>query len=227
MTEEIKQSLFAEKDEKYRLFNIRLIPNVSDDTVIGVRMPAIRRIAKELVKKDAAAEFLSDLPHVYHEENLLHALLIGYVRDEDECFALLESFLPYVNNWAVCDSLRPSFFKRHTQKCEDWLLDKLDDAHPYTVRFAIEMLMLHYLGDTFKAEYMEQISRVTRENYYVNMMVSWYFATALAERYGQALEYLEAGRLPVWIHNKTISKACDSFRLTDEEKTYLKTLRKH
>ena len=226
VNKEIRDLLFAEKDEKYRIFSSRLIPNVPDDAVIGVRMPALRRIARDTVKRGMAEEFLKELPHRYHEENLLHAVLVSQATDE-EVFILLESFLPHVDNWAVCDSLRPKAFKKPSEKHETWLMEKLDDGHPYTVRFAIEMLMLHYLGDTFKPRQMEKVSRTVGDDYYLNLMVAWYFTTALAERYHHAIVYLEEKRLSPWIHNKTISKACDSHRLSGEKKTYLKTLKIH
>ena len=225
VTEEIRDILLAERDERYRDFNSRLIPNVPKDAVIGVRMPALRRIARDTVKRGMAEEFMKELPHTYHEENLLHALLIGSFPDEDECIKNLEGFLPYVDNWAVCDSLRPKVFKSCTPRQEAWLTEKLDAAHTYTVRFAIEMLMLHYLGDTFKPRQMEKVSRTAGDDYYLNMMVAWYFATALAERYEHTIAYLEEKRLSPWIHNKTISKSCDSLRLTDAQKEYIKTLK--
>lgn len=214
--------LFAAQDPAYRDFQARLIPNISKDTIIGVRTPDLRRIAKELEEKD---DFLRQLPHGYFEENQVHAFILERCRDYGKTIALVEDFLPYVDNWATCDQLSPKVFRKHKEDLLTHIPDWLRSEHAYSVRFGIGMLMSHYLDEDFSPEYLNWVASVRREEYYIRMMAAWYFATALAKQYDSAIPYLTQRRLEPWVHNKTIQKAIESFRITDEQKTYLKTLR--
>ena len=221
----IQQRLFELQDLKYRDFQCKLMPTVAPETVIGVRTPALRALAKELAGSEEAAEFLKILPHEYYEENNLHGFIIERLKGYDETVAALDAFLPYVDNWATCDLMSPKVFKKHTEE----LLGKIDEwlasDKTYTVRFGIEMLMSFYLDERFEPLCLEKVASVKSEEYYINMMIAWYFATALAKQYEAALPYIENRRLERWTHNKTIQKAVESYRITDEQKAYLKTLK--
>lgn len=221
----IQQRLFELQDLKYRDFHCRLMPTVDPETVIGVRTPALRALAKELAGSEEAAEFLKNLPHRYYEENNLHGFLIERIKDYGDTVAALDAFLPYVDNWATCDLMSPKVFKKHPDelllKIDEWLAS----GETYTVRFGIEMLMSFYLDERFEPLYLEKVARVKSEEYYINMMIAWYFATALAKQYEAALPYIENRRLERWTHNKTIQKAVESYRITDRQKAYLKTLK--
>ncbi len=223
--EEIREELFRQQDKKYRDFQKKLIPTVAEDTVIGVRTPALRAYAKDLGKRAEVQEFLEDLPHAYFDENQLHAFLLSGMKDYEACIAGVDAFLPYVDNWATCDQMSPKVFKKHRKellaKIREWL--KSDET--YTVRFAIGMLMEHFLDEDFDPAYPEMVSKVRSEEYYINMMTAWYFATALAKQYDAVLPYIREKKLDVWTHNKTISKAVESYRITPEQKAYLKTLK--
>ena len=223
---EIQKELISMQDEEYKEFHARLIPTVNDDTVIGVRMPELRKFAKRLKRDSDVSGFLEDLPHRYYEENNLHALLVAENEDYDECVRELNKFLPYVDNWATCDSLRPKCFKRHRKELEAQIYKWLGSKDTYTIRFAIEMLMVHFLDEDFDERFLEDVASVQSSEYYINMMVAWYFATALAKQYDATVRYLENGKLPVWTHNKTIQKAIESYRITPEQKGYLKGLKR-
>ena len=214
------------QDMKYKAFQSRLIPTVDPDTVIGVRIPAMRKLTKELSGSEGIEEFISELPHKYYEENILHGLIIEKCRDFGRLVQLLDEFLPYVDNWAVCDILSPKLFKKYPEEAINEIRRWIDDDAPYTKRFGIEMLMSFYLDDNFKEEYLELVSTIRSDEYYVNMMIAWFFATALAKQWDAAVKYLEEGRLGRWTHNKTIQKAIESYRITDEQKSYLRTLKK-
>ena len=222
---EIQKRLFSLADSKYAEFQAKLIPTVAPEKFIGVRVPVLRKFSKEFEKDPMCREFLSTLPHEYYDENLLHSILLGRVKDYDKCVAAVEAFLPYVDNWAVCDILSPKVFSKHKNelllKIKEWVVSE----KTYTCRFGISMLMTHFLDEDFKAEYLEIPASVTSEEYYVRMMVAWYYATALAKQWDATIPYIEGHRLPEWTHNKTIRKACESYRITDEQKAYLKTLR--
>lgn len=213
------------QDETYRAFTARLIPNVPPETILGVRVPAIRAISRELRGSEAAGAFLRELPHCWHEENLLHAFLIGHERDFDRAMRMTEAFLPYIDNWAVCDSFSPAVFRRYP----DVLLEKirvwLHAEHPYTVRFALGALMRVYLDDNFQPEHLALAASVRREEYYINMMQAWYFATALAKQPAAAEPYLRERRLSPWVHAKTIQKAVESYRVSEELKARLRSYR--
>lgn len=214
------------KDPDYAAFTARLIPDIAPETVLGVRIPALRSLARELRGTQEARAFLEALPHAYHEENHLHAFLLEQTRDYPGCLAGVERFLPYVGNWAVCDCLNPPVFKKHRQELLESIRVWLSAPHPYTVRFAIKMLMTHFLEADFDPSYLHMVCIIDRKEYYVNMMRAWYFATALAKQYEFTLPYLEQGRLDLWTHNRTIQKAAESFRITPEQKAYLKTLKR-
>ena len=222
---EIQQRLFALQDTGYRDFHAALIPTVDKALVIGVRMPALRALARELKGTEQAAAFMAELPHRYYEENNLHGLLISAMRDYDGAVAALDAFLPYVDNWATCDLIRPKVFQKHLpellEKIEVWL----SSDRTYTIRFGLEMLMTYYLDDAFCPEYLELAAGVRSGEYYANMMIAWYFATALAKQYDAALPYLRECRLDPWTHNKAIQKAIESCRVTGEQKAYLRTLK--
>ena len=223
---ELQKKLFALRDEEYLKFNSSLIPGESVYKMIGVRTPELRRIAKELVKNGEAEDLLHALPHTYYEENNIHAALLSDMKDSSRCLAELERFLPYVDNWATCDTIRPKVFKKH----KDGLLPKIrswiQSEHCYTCRFAVDLLMSFYLEEDFAPEYPEMVAQIKSEEYYVNMMRAWYFATALAKQYDSVLPYLQNGRLDKWTHNKTIQKAIESRRVSEEKKAYLRTLRR-
>ncbi len=222
----IVNKLFEMQDLKYRDFCARLVPTVPKDLIIGVRTPDLRRLAKEIKNTDYAAEFLDALPHKYCEENNLHAFLIEGIDDFDECIAEINRFLPYVDNWATCDSMRPKILKKHLPELIEYIKIWISSGEAYTVRFGIEMLMCYYLDGNFSPEFPEIISKIRSDEYYVRMMVAWYFATALAKRYEDVVLYIEQNRLDADTHNKTIQKAVESYRITAEQKKYLKTLKR-
>lgn len=221
----VQGKLFELQDLNYRDFHAKLMPTVYKERVIGVRTPALRKFAKEFGKTKEAEEFLKQLPHEYYEEDNLHGFLIAGMKDFDRCIEELERFLPYVDNWATCDLLSPKIFKKHLQellvKIRVWTVSE----HTYMIRFGVGMLMSLYLDEAFELEYPEMVSRIRSNEYYVNMMIAWYFATALAKQYEAVLPFIENGRLDKWTHNKAIQKAVESCRVTDEKKAYLKTLK--
>ncbi len=236
--EAIQKRLFELQDEKYKTFQQKLIPTVDPGCVIGVRTPALRALAKELLRDEQLAgcdggtwdgglvdAFLAELPHRYFEENQLHAFLISGMKDYDRVMTETKRFLPYVDNWATCDQMSPKVFRKHRLELLAEVRNWIASGETYTVRFGIGMLMQHFLEEDFAPEYPELVSGVRSEEYYVNMMIAWYFATALAKQYEAVLPYLEARRLEKWTHNKTIQKAVESYRITPEQKTYLKSLR--
>ncbi len=226
MPNQIKSKLFALQDLKYKDFQSSLMPTVNSDTVIGVRTPELRKYAKELSKDGCAAEFLRSLPHEYYEENNLHAFLIEQVKDFEQCIEEINRFLPYIDNWFTCDTMRPKCFKKHADALLSEIETWISSSHTYTVRFGIGMLMAFHLDENFDKKYLDWVAAIRSEEYYVNMMIAWYFATALAKQHEAALPYLEEERLPLWVHNKTIQKAVESYRITDEQKRYLRSLKR-
>lgn len=223
---QIQRELFDMQDTGYRDFHGKLIPNVAPERIIGVRTPALRKYAKQLAKTEGAAVFLEQLPHEYYEENNLHGFLLEQIKDYDACVAAWNRFLPYVDNWATCDMPAPKVFKKHLTEFVSQIRFWMDSGETYTVRFAIGMLMRCYLEDaTFQTEYLEWVAAVQSEEYYVNMMVAWYFATALAKQWEAASPFIEERRLSQWCHNKSIQKAVESSRITPEQKNYLRGLR--
>ncbi len=225
LEQKVQKQLMAMQDLKYRDFQCKLMPTVASDTVIGVRTPELRKFAKEFSKKPDVDEFLKILPHKYYEENNLHGFLIETIKDYDRVITELDAFLPYVDNWATCDLMRPKIFQKHLEELLGKIKEWINDDHTYTIRFGIEMLMSFYLDEQFCPEFLELVSYVQSEEYYVNMMVAWYFATALAKQYDDTLPYIEQHRLSKWTHNKAIQKAVESYRISDGQKTYLRTLK--
>ena len=222
---EIQEKLFALKDEEYKQFHCRLMPTVDPETVIGVRTPALRKLAKELSKERDMGFFLRELPHQYYEENNLHGFLIEGIKDYEKCVEELEKFLPYVDNWATCDMMSPAIFKKNQEKLFEKIKEWISSEHTYTVRFAIDMLMKYYLDEAFRPECLSLPARIKTEEYYVNMVIAWHFATALAKQWDAALPYIEQKRLSPWVHNKTIQKAVESRRITKDQKEYLKSFK--
>ena len=223
----IQDRLFELQDKKYRDMQIKIIPTVNPDTIIGVRTPDLRRLAKELLKGDYKS-FINDLPHKYFDENQLHAFIISGIKDYDECLDCFNKFLPYIDNWETCDQQSPKVFNKNVNKdkvlkeIKKWIKSK----NTYTIRFGIGMLMRNYLDKDFKPEYLELVSNIKSKEYYVNMMIAWFFATALAKQYESTIPYIENNKLDIWVHNKTIQKSVESYRVTDEHKDYLRSLRR-
>jgi len=225
MPTEIREALYPLRDEKYRAFQARLIPNIAPETIIGVRTPALRSLAKQLYRAGDYGPFLAELPHRCFDENQLHAFILSEMHDFEACIKETCRFLPFVDNWATCDQLSPKAFKRNRQRLLAYIPVWLASGQTYTVRFAIGMLMAHFLDGDFDPAYLEAVCRVRSDEYYVKMMVAWYFATALAKQYASALPYIEANRLEPWTHNRTIQKCMESYRIPEARKAYLKRLK--
>jgi 3-methyladenine DNA glycosylase AlkD len=223
--EKIVKELFEMQDEKYRDFQSALIPGSDLEKVIGIRTPLLRKYAKNLPLEDAKA-FLLELPHEYFDENQLHAFIVSEIKDIDACIKEVNTFLPYVDNWATCDQMSPVIFKKHKDKLLVEVKRWIASSETYTVRFGIKMLMQHFLDEDFNLEYPEMVAKIQSEEYYVKMMIAWYFATALAKQYDSVIPFIEEGRLEKWTHNKAIQKSIESYRITTEQKKYLRTLKK-
>lgn len=226
ITDEIRSELFRLQDPGYRDLQLKIVPTADKESVIGVRTPALRQLAKEYVKRDDVSLFLNDLPHKYFDENQLHAFILSLMKDVEECIKLVDKFLPFVDNWATCDQMSPKVFKKHKDLLLKYVNVWIGSDHTYVKRFAIGMLMEHFLDEDFKTSYLTKVSKIRSDEYYVNMMVAWYFATALAKKYEETLPYIEKQKLDIWTHNKTIQKAVESYRITPEQKEYLKTLKR-
>lgn len=222
---ELQTRLFAMQDEKYRDFNAGLVPNRDKSAFIGVRTPELRALARSLRGTAEAEEFMHTLPHEYFEENQLHAFLIEQIKDFDACLAALNAFLPYVDNWATCDQLNPKALGRDKARLLENIRIWLNSGEIYTVRYAIGQLMRRFLDEDYLPEYSDMVAAVESEEYYVRMMAAWYFATALAKQYDAVLTYFTHHRLPTWTHNKSIQKAVESYRVSDEHKARLRALR--
>lgn len=221
--EHLVNSLLPLRDEAYQAFQSRLIPEIPSETILGVRTPELRRIAREAEQTET---FLKELPHKYFEENQVHAFLIERCRDFDAAIDLLTDFLPWINNWATCDQLNPKVLGKDKKKLLSYISLWLTSGHVYTVRFAMGCVQRHFLDSDFSPEYLSMAAKINREEYYIRMMQAWLFATALAKQYRNTLPYLTENKLPQWVHNKTIQKAVESYRITPEQKEYLRTLRR-
>ncbi len=223
--EKIRSELFELQDLGYKNFHAKLVPTVNPDIIIGIRTPVLRKFAKKLSNTPEAEDFLKILPHKYYDENNLHAFLIESVKDYNKAIELTDRFLPYVDNWATCDLMSPKIFAKHTEelfiKIKLWI--KSDKV--YTVRYGIGMLMRYFLDESFEESYLELVANITSEEYYINMMIAWYFATALAKQYDSAIKFIEQHKLNKWTHNKAIQKAIESLRINPEQKAYLRTLK--
>lgn len=218
----LQERLFALQDKEYALFQAKLTPGVPVDSFIGVRVPLLRAFAKEYIKEDEHKSFLSQLPHKYYDENMLHGLLISQIKDYDECIRQTDIFLPYIDNWAVCDIMSPKVFAKHKEQLMIKIQEWSKSQHTYTCRFGIEMLMSQFLDKDFNEDYLEIPAAARSDEYYVKMMVAWFFATALAKQWDATFPYIEQKILAPWTHNKTIQKACESYRITPEQKEILK-----
>ena len=223
--DEIRAELQSLQDTGYRDLQCKILPTVKSETIIGVRTPDLRQLAKRVSKRDDVEVFLNDLPHTCFDENQLHAFIISGIKDFKRCVDSVSRFLPYIDNWATCDQLSPKVFIKHKEELLPWIRGWIADGNTYTVRFGVGMLMQHYLDDAFDSAYPSLVAEIRSEEYYVRMMVAWYFATALAKQYETIIPFLEKKRLDVWTHNKTIQKAVESYRITPEQKDYLKSLR--
>ena len=224
-SDRIIPKLFALQDQAYADFQSKLLPTVARETVIGVRTPELRKMAKQICKTPVAQEFLQTLPHRYFDENQLHAFILSEEKDFNTCIAELEQFLPYVDNWATCDQLSPRCFKKSTMELLPFIRKWMRSTHTYTKRFGIGSLMRYFLDETFQPEYLEWVASIKSDEYYIRMMQAWFFATALAKQWDAALPYIQQRRLDTVAHRMTIQKAVESFRITDEQKELLKTLR--
>lgn len=221
----VYEQLLKVKDDKYKEFQAKLVPNIDPGTILGVKTPQMRQIAKEMYSSKEKDAFLKDLPHKYYEENLVHFFIISMIKDFDECIREVETFLPYVDCWPVSDQATPRSFKKNHAKLLPYIKKWIKSKHLYTSRFGIRMLMNEFLGDGFKDEYAKLVASVKSDEYYLKMMVAWYFATALAKNYDETIKYIEERKLDDWVLKKTIQKAVESYRVTDEHKEYLKSFR--
>ena len=225
ITNEIRAELYRLQDIKYRDFQSKLIPTVSPDNFIGVRTPELRKLAKLVGKRDDVDTFLKELPHTFFDENQIHAFIISGMKDYAACLEAVDRFLPYVDNWATCDQMSPKVFRKHRGKLLEPVRRWMKSDETYTIRFGIGMLMEHFLDEDFEPEYVQMVAGIRSEEYYVNMMIAWYFATALAKQYETVLPYIEEHRLDSWTHNKTIQKSVESFRISLEQKEHLRSLK--
>ena len=222
----IIDELFKLQDKEYREFQSKLIPNINKERIIGVRTPLLRQLSKKIIKENNYSDFLNDLPHKYFDENQIHAFIISEIKDYDECLFEFNKFLPYIDNWATCDQSSPKIFLKNSDKLINEIKRWIKSKDTYTIRFGIGMLMRNYLDKDFKPEYLELVSNIKSKEYYVNMMIAWFFATALAKQYESTIPYIENNKLDIWVHNKTIQKSVESYRVTDEHKDYLRSLRR-
>lgn len=223
--QEITIMLNENKDEQYAQFQRKLIPGIAPETIIGVRTPILRKLAKQIAKEDWCKTFLEECPHALFEENQLHGFMISDMKNFELCIHELENFLPYINNWATCDQTSPKVFKKHKDELLLYIGKWLASEHTYTVRFAIGMLMQHYLEEDFKPEYLAMVAGIRSEEYYINMEIAWYMATALTKQWDAAILYIETKKMDKWVHNKTIQKAIESYRITDAQKQHLRSFR--
>ena len=221
----ITEQLFALQDIDYKQFHSKLMPTINPDVIIGVRTPELRKLAKQLDKSTDVELFMQELPHRYYEENNLQGFLIESIKEFDACIAALNQFLPYVDNWATCDMMAPKVLKTDLLRLYEWVKVWIASGETYTIRFGVNMLMKYFLDEAFLPEYPALVASIQSEEYYVKMVVAWYFATALAKQYDAVLPYIEEHRLDAWTHNKTIQKAVESYRILPEQKLYLKTLK--
>ena len=222
---DLHKKLYSLQDLKYRDMQIKIIPTVNPDSIIGVRTPELKKMAKDILKAGDHKDFLEELPHKYFEENQLHAFILSGIKDVNECMEELGRFLPYVDNWATCDQMSPKIFKKRKEELLTHVKEWIRSDKTYTIRFGVGMLMEHFLDEDYDPQYPEMVAKIRSEEYYVNMMIAWYFATALAKQYESILPFIERKRLDDWTHNKAIQKSVESRRITEEQKTCLKSLK--
>ena len=223
--EEIQKQLFELQDMAYKDFHSKLIPDIDSNNVIGIRVPVLRKYAKSIAGTELAEKFIKELPHHYYEENNLHMMLITGIKDYEKCLSEIERFLPYIDNWATCDFPAPKCFENHREDLLPVIKRWIASSETYTIRYGIGMLMRLYLDEDFDPEYVRIVAGVKSDEYYVNMMIAWYMATALAKQWDAVIPYIEEHRMSDWVHRKTIQKAVESYRITDEQKKYLKGYR--
>lgn len=223
--EEIQKHLFELQDMAYRDFHSRLMPDIDKETIIGIRVPVLRKYAKSIAGTELSEKFIKELPHHYYEENNLHMMLITRIKDYDKCLSEVERFLPYIDNWATCDFPAPKCFENHKEELLPVIKRWIASGETYTIRYGIGMLMRLYLDADFDPEYVKLVAEVKSDEYYVNMMIAWYMATALAKQWDAVIPYIEEHRMSDWVHRKTIQKAVESYHITDEQKRYLKGYR--
>lgn len=221
----IKERLKALQDKEYLKFHLNIVPNIQEERIIGVRVPQIRNLAKDLAKEEIDS-FLDDLPHYYQEENMLHAILLSNIKDVNEALERLNAFLPYVDNWAVCDTIKPKAFKKNDKRIIEEIRKWIASSHTFTARYGIVALFTFFMDDKYEKDYLDLPLTAISDDYYVNMAIAWFYQVALVKHYDDAVVYLETNRLNDFVHNKTISKCHDSYRLSNEIKEYLKTLRR-
>lgn len=221
----IQERLFTLQDLEYRNFHSKLMPTVNKEKIIGVRTPVLRKLAKEINNSDLKAEFLKTLPHKYYEEDNLHAFLIEQIKDFDECISALDDFLLHIDNWATCDMMTPRILEKYPDKLYLKIQEWINSSHTYTVRFGVVILMKFFMNEHLDKKHLSLLLTINSDEYYVNMAIAWYLATALASNWDMVIPYIEKQKFDKWIHNKTIQKAIDSYRITQDQKTYLKTLK--
>ena len=221
----VRERLTALQDTEYRDFHSALMPTVNKEKIIGVRVPELRKLAKELFRNGVGEEYIKNLPHAFYEEDNLHAFIVEQIKDSDRCLAETEKFLPFIDNWATCDMFSPKVFADHTDIIYSKSLDWISSGDTYIIRYGIGMLMRYFLDENFNEDVLKIVSRIKSDEYYVNMMIAWFFATALAKQYDSAIKYIENSTLDSWVHNKTIQKAIESNRISKNTKNYLRTLK--
>lgn len=217
--------LYALQDTKYRDFNSKIVPNVDIDKMIGIRIPELRKIAKEMVKNGEYKLFIVELPHNYYEENILHSCILSLLSDIDEVIEEIDKFLPYIDNWAVDDALSPKVFKKYPDRILDKVKEWTNEKDEYTIRFGVVTLLNFYIKDNFNEEINDLVCSIKSDDYYVNMAIAWYFSYALIFQYDKTISIFEKRLLTPWVHNKSIQKAIESFRISNDVKDYLKTLK--
>lgn len=222
----VRQRLFELQDTEYRLFHSKLMPTVDEEKIIGVRVPDLRKLSKELFRDGTGMQFIKKLPHKYYEEDNVHAFIVEQIKDFEVCLAETDKFLPFIDNWATCDMFSPKVFSKHTDEIFEKSLEWIKSDNTYVVRYGIGMLMRYFLDERFSPGILIIVADIKSEEYYVNMMIAWFFATALAKQYDDTVVFLQENRLPLWVHNKTIQKAVESNRIDKETKEYLRTLKK-
>lgn len=223
---EVTDRLKELAEHEYADFQSKLVPGIARESILGIRVPILRGFAKEIIKEGLEQEFIENLPHQYYDENILHSIILSQNKDFDTCLALVEDFLPYIDNWAVCDILSPKVFGKHKEKVLPKIRLWIASKEVYTCRFGVGMLMSFFLDEDFSPELLELPAAVISEEYYINMMLAWFYATALAKQWDESIIYLEKHKLTEWVHQKTIQKGRESYRISAEQKEYLKSLKR-
>lgn len=229
----ILEELMSNRDEEYALFQAKLIPGKKQEKVIGVRVPIVRKIAKKYWNTDEGEKFIKKLPHDYYDEDMLHAAMISEEKDYDKCMDEVKAFLPYVDNWAVCDTLLPKAFKikkssgrSNKEKLLEEAFKMMESKETYTCRYGIGIIMRYFLDEDYNFKYLEVVSKIKSDEYYINMMIAWCMATALAKQWDDTISIIESNKMDTWVHNKAIQKALESYRITPQQKDYLRTLKR-